>query len=232
MSEENMSMDDFSQAVDASFNTFKDEDQMAWEKVKQYREEKTVLTVTVDGIVNKGVVSYVEGIRGFIPASRLALGHVTDLNEYLGKEIQVQVFDVDVEKNRLMLSARELLRAKAEEEKKAKIAAVAVGTVMDGVVESLQPYGAFVKLDDSMTGLVHVSQISHTRIKDPSVVLKVGDEVKVKVIAIKDGKLSLSIKALDEDKAAAEEEEIRNIKLPKSEELTTNLGELFKNLKL
>ncbi len=131
-----------------------------------------------------------------------------------------------------MLSARELLRAKAEEEKKAKIAAVAVGTVMDGVVESLQPYGAFVKLDDSMTGLVHVSQISHTRIKDPSVVLKVGDEVKVKVIAIKDGKLSLSIKALAEDKAAAEEEEIRNIKLPKSEELTTNLGELFKNLKL
>ena len=84
MSEENMSMDDFSQAVDASFNTFKDEDQMAWEKVKQYREEKTVLTVTVDGIVNKGVVSYVEGIRGFIPASRLALGHVADLNEYLG----------------------------------------------------------------------------------------------------------------------------------------------------
>ena len=134
-----MSMDDFSQAVDASFNTFKDEDQMAWEKVKQYREEKTVLTVTVDGIVNKGVVSYVEGIRGFIPASRLALGHVADLNEYLGKEIQVQVFDVDEEKNRLMLSARELLRAKAEEEKKAKIAAVAVGTVMDGVVESLQP---------------------------------------------------------------------------------------------
>ena len=232
MSEENMSMDDFSQAVDASFNTFKDEDQMAWEKVKQYREEKTVLTVTVDGIVNKGVVSYVEGIRGFIPASRLVLGHVADLNEYLGKEIQVQVFDVDEEKNRLMLSARELLRAKAEEEKKAKIAAVAVGTVMDGVVESLQPYGAFVKLDDSMTGLVHVSQISHTRIKDPSVVLKVGDEVKVKVIAIKDGKLSLSIKALAEDKAAAEEEEIRNIKLPKSEELTTNLGELFKNLKL
>ena len=99
-------------------------------------------------------------------------------------------------------------------------------------MESLQPYGAFVKLDDSMTGLVHVSQISHTRIKDPSVVLKVGDEVKVKVIAIKDGKLSLSIKALAEDKAAAEEEEIRNIKLPKSEELTTNLGELFKNLKL
>ena len=76
MSEENMNMEDFSKAVDESFDTFKDEDQEAWEKLKQYREEKTPLTVTVDGIVNKGVVSYVEGIRGFIPASRLALGHV------------------------------------------------------------------------------------------------------------------------------------------------------------
>lgn len=232
MSEENMNMEDFSKAVDESFDTFKDEDQEAWEKLKQYREEKTPLTVTVDGIVNKGVVSYVEGIRGFIPASRLALGHVDDLNEYLGKEIQVQVADLDEEKNRLILSARELLREKAEEEKKARISAVAVGTVMDGTVETLQPYGAFVKLDDGLTGLVHVSQISHTRIKDPSVVLKVGDQVKVKVIAIKDGKLSLSMKALEEDKAAAEEAELRNVKLPKSEELTTSLGELFKNLKI
>lgn len=232
MSEENMNMEDFSKAVDESFDTFKDEDQEAWEKLKQYRKEKTPLTVTVDGIVNKGVVSYVEGIRGFIPASRLALGHVDDLNEYLGKEIQVQVADLDEEKNRLILSARELLRAKAEEEKKARISAVAVGTVMDGTVETLQPYGAFVKLDDGLTGLVHVSQISHTRIKDPSVVLKVGDQVKVKVIAIKDGKLSLSMKALEEDKATAEEAELRNVKLPKSEELTTSLGELFKNLKI
>jgi small subunit ribosomal protein S1 len=232
MSEENMNMEDFSKAVDESFETFKDEGQMAWEKLKQYREEKTPLTVTVDGVVNKGVVSYVEGIRGFIPASRLALGHVADLNEYLGKEIQVQVADLDEEKNRLILSARELLRAKAEEEKKARIAAVAVGTVMDGTVETLQPYGAFVKLENGLTGLVHVSQISHTRIKDPSVVLKVGDPVKVKVIAIKEGKLSLSMKALEEDRAAAEEAELHNVKLPKSEELTTSLGDLFKNLKL
>ena len=200
--------------------------------MRQYREEKTVLTVTVDGIVNKGVISNIEGLRGFIPASRLALGHVEDLNEYLGKEIQVQVLDVDEEKNRLLLSARELLRAKADEEKKAKIATVEVGSVMEGVVETLQPYGAFVRLENGVSGLVHVSQISHTRIKDPSVVLQEGDQVKVKVIAIKDGKLSLSIKALEEDKAAAEEEEIRNIKIPRTEELTTSLGDLFKNIKL
>ena len=232
MADENLTMDDFSEAVDQSFDTFKDEDQEIWEKMKQYRDEKTPLTVTVDGVVNKGVISNQGGIRCFIPASRLALGHVADLNEYLGKEIQVRVTEVDQEKGRGILSARELLREKAQEEKKARIAAVAVGTVMDGTVETLQPYGAFVKLENGLSGLVHVSQISHTRIKDPSVVLKVGDSVKVKVIAVKDGKLSLSMKALEEDTAAREEEELRNIKLPKSEELTTSLGELFKNIKL
>ena len=232
MADENLTMDDFSEAVDQSFDTFKDEDQEIWEKMKQYRDEKTPLTVTVDGVVNKGVISNQGGIRCFIPASRLALGHVADLNEYLGKEIQVRVTEVDQEKGRVILSARELLREKAQEEKKARIAAVAVGTVMDGTVETLQPYGAFVKLENGLSGLVHVSQISHTRIKDPSVVLKVVDSVKVKVIAVKDGKLSLSMKALEEDTAAREEEELRNIKLPKSEELTTSLGELFKNIKL
>ena len=232
MADENLTMDDFSEAVDQSFDTFKDEDQEIWEKMKQYRDEKTTLTVTVDGVVNKGVISNQGGIRCFIPASRLALGHVADLNEYLGKEIQGRVTEVDQEKGRVILSARELLREKAQEEKKARIAAVAVGTVMDGTVETLQPYGAFVKLENGLSGLVHVSQISHTRIKDPSVVLKVGDSVKVKVIAVKDGKLSLSMKALEEDTAAREEEELRNIKLPKSEELTTSLGELFKNIKL
>ena len=232
IADENLTMDDFSEAVDQSFDTFKDEDQEIWEKMKQYRDEKTPLTVTVDGVVNKGVISNQGGIRCFIPASRLALGHVADLNEYLGKEIQVRVTEVDQEKGRVILSARELLREKAQEEKKARIAAVAVGTVMDGTVETLQPYGAFVKLENGLSGLVHVSQISHTRIKDPSVVLKVGDSVKVKVIAVKDGKLSLSMKALEEDTAAREEEELRNIKLPKSEELTTSLGELFKNIKL
>lgn len=231
MSQDDLTMDDFSRAVDASFDTFKDEDQLAWEKSNQLKEEKTILTVTVDGIVNKGVVSYVEGIRGFLPASRLALGRIEDLNEYLGKEIQVQVFEVDEENNRLILSCREILRAKAEEEKKAKIHTISIGAILTGTVESLMPYGAFIDLGDGISGLVHISQISHTRIKSPSVVLNVGDPVTVKVIDIKDGKLSLSIKALTEDAQKAAEEELENIEIPEAEELTTNLGSLFKNLK-
>ena len=100
----------------------------------------------------------------------------------------------------------------------------------EGKVESIQPYGAFIDLGNGLTGLVHISQICEKRIKTPAVVLHVGDEVKVKVIAVKDGKLSLSMKALQD--VAAEEIQEETIELPESEELTTNLGSLFANIKL
>ena len=199
-------------------------DVLAWDKLRQLKEDKTVLNVTVKGIVNAGVIAYVEGIRGFIPASKLSLNYVEDLNEYLNKEIQVQVFDVEEEDNRLILSARELLREKADEERRAKVSNVEVGLVTEGTVESLQPYG------NGLSGLVHISQISEKRIKHPSAVLAVGDKVKVKVIAVKDGKLSLSMKALQDVAAQEIEEEV--YELPETEEATTTLGSLFANIKL
>ena len=205
-------------------------DVLAWDKLRQLKEDKTVLDVKVAEVVNAGVTAYVEGIRGFIPASKLALHYVENLDEYLNKTIQVQVFDLDEEKERLILSAKEVLREKAEEERKAKISNVEVGFVTEGTVESLQSYGAFVSLGNGLSGLVHISQISQKRIKHPSAVLAVGDKVKVKVSAIKDGKLSLSMKALDD--VAAKEIEEETVELPKSEELTTSLGELFAKLKL
>lgn len=205
-------------------------DVLAWDKLKQYKEDGTVLDVIVKGIVNAGVIAYVEGIRGFIPASKLALSYVEDLNEYLNRPLRVQVFDLDEEKKRLILSARELLREQADEEKKARISNVEVGLVTEGTVESLQPYGAFVSLGNGISGLVHISQISAKRIKHPSAVLNVGDTVKVKVIAVKDGKLSLSMKALDD--VAAEEVHEETIELPETEELTTTLGSLFAGIKL
>lgn len=205
-------------------------DILAWDKLRQLKEDKTILTVTVKGIVNAGVIAYVEGLRGFIPASKLSLNYVDDLNEYLNKEIQVQVFDVVEEDQRLILSARELLRQKADEERKAKVSNVEVGLVTEGTVESLQPYGAFVNLGNSLSGLIHISQISEKRIKHPSAVLAVGDTVKVKVIAVKDGKLSLSMKALQD--VAAEEIVEETYEMPETEEATTTLGSLFANIKL
>ena len=205
-------------------------DELAWKKLQEYLDEKTVLDVKVGGVVKGGVIAYVEGIRGFIPASKLSLSYVENLEDWLNKEIQVQVITVEPEKKRLVLSAREILREKAAEERRAKISNVQVGLVTEGKVESIQPYGAFIDLGEGLPGLVHVSQISDKRIKTPDAVLKVGDTVKVKVIAIKDGKLSLSMKALKD--VAAEEVREEKVVLPKSEELTTSLGELFKNIKL
>ena len=205
-------------------------DILAWDKFKKYMEEGTNLTVKVGGIVKSGAIAYLDGIRGFIPASKLSLNYVEDLNEYLNKEIRVQVFDVEEEDNRLILSARELLREKADEERRAKVSNVEVGLVTEGTVESLQPYGAFVNLGNGLTGLVHISQISEKRIKHPSAVLAVGDKVKVKVIAVKDGKLSLNMKALQDVAAQEIEEEV--YELPETEEATTTLGSLFANIKL
>ncbi len=206
------------------------DDVLAWEKLNTLKEEQTVLDVVIKGVVKSGVVAYVEGVRGFIPASKLSLSYVDNLEEYLNKPIQVRVFEVDKEKKRLILSAREILKEKADEERKAKISNVEVGLVTEGIVESLQPYGAFIDLGNGLSGLVHISQISEKRIKSCSQVLAVGDKVKVKVIAIKDGKLSLSMKALADVAAKEIEEEV--YELPKAGEATTSLGALFANIKL
>lgn len=206
-------------------------DVLAWDKLKEYRDTKEVLNVVVKGIVNSGVVAYVEGVRGFIPASKLALSYVENTEEYLNKPIQVQVIDVDKESKKLILSAKEILREAAEEDRKNKVSNLEVGLVTEGVVDSLQTYGAFVDLGNGLSGLVHISQICEKRIKKPSEVLTVGDKVKVKVIAVKDGKISLSIKEASDMMAKEIEEEV--IDLPDSgEQATTSLGSLFANIKL
>lgn len=206
-------------------------DVLAWDKLQELKESKEVLDVVVKGVVNGGVVAYVEGVRGFIPASKLSLQYVEDTNEYLNRPIQVQVFDVEKEDKRLILSAREILREKAEEERKNKVSNLEIGLITEGIVESLQTYGAFVNLGNGLSGLVHISQICEKRIKKPSEVLSVGDKVKVKVTGIKDGKISLSIKEASDMMAKEIEEEV--VELPDSgEEATTSLGSLFANIKL
>lgn len=206
-------------------------DILAWDKLQELKESKEVLDVVVKGVVNGGVVAYVEGVRGFIPASKLSLQYLEDTNEYLNRPIQVQVFDVNKDEKRLILSAREILREKAEEERKNKVSNLEIGLITEGTVESLQTYGAFVNLGNGLSGLVHISQICEKRIKKPSEVLSVGDKVKVKVTGIKDGKISLSIKEASDMMAKEIEEEV--VELPDSgEEATTSLGSLFANIKL
>ena len=204
------------------------DDANPWNVVQRYMENKTTLPVKVEGIVNGGAIAMVEGLRGFIPASRLSLSYIEDLETYLLKDIEVRVIEVNQAENRLVLSAREILREKEKKAMEEKIANVKVGSVVKGKVESLQTYGAFVRLEDGLSGLVHVSQISRKRVKSPKDVLSVGDEVTVKIIGLKDGKISLSMKALEEK----DEEEDIKVEIPKSENIGTSLGDLFKNIKL
>lgn len=205
---------------------------LAWDVLAGYMEEKKNLTVKVSEIVNAGAVAYLEGIRGFIPASQLDISYVENLEEYKGRTLTVRVITVDQEKEKLVLSAKEILKEQQKEEHDHKVAMIVPGTVLEGTVESLQPYGAFVDLKDGLSGLVHISQISQRRIKKPSEVLKVGDKVKVKVLNTNDGKISLSIKAAAEEQQAEEVESFDTKQFDSGESVGTSLGDLFAKLGL
>lgn len=231
------SMDDYKEELEASFQQIRrgtedkdDPELQAWNTLREYLENRTVLQVKIGGIVNKGVVVYVEGIRGFIPASKLATSYVENTEEWLNKTVDAIVITADEEEKRLVLSAKEPAMEKLAQEKQKKVASIAVGSVVEGVVESIQPYGAFVALDNGVSGLLHISQISEKRIKSPSAVLSVGQKVTVKIISTENGKVSLSMKALLNVAEAADEE--LDYELPQSEEVGTGLGALLKNIKL
>ncbi|WP_026669557.1 S1 RNA-binding domain-containing protein [Butyrivibrio sp. AE3006] len=201
---------------------------LAWDKLKAMMDSNQNVTVTVIEAVKGGVVAFLEGIRGFIPASKLSLNYVeeADLDDFVNKKLEVRVITADETNKKLVMSAKEILKEKADEERAAKVSNVQVGLVTEGTVESFQDYGAFINLGNGLSGLVHISQISNQRIAHPSAVLKVGDKVKVKVTAIKDGKLSLSMKAL-QDVAATEITE-EKIEFESEGEATTSLADLLK----
>lgn len=227
------SMKDFEAELEASYKVMgdgeKDTDSLiAWGKIKELYEAGEIINVTVSGILSREVVALVEGIRGIIPASRLSLQKIDDLNDWLGKEVRVRIITADQDAGRLVMSAKEILKEERDNAKRLKIADIKVGSVLEGKVDSLQTYGAFIDLGEHVSGLVHISQIALKRIKHPSDVLKEGNQVTVKVIGNKDGKLSLSIKALLEEK----QEKEYHVEIPESEEIGTSMGDLLKNLKL
>lgn len=230
------SMEDYKEELEASFQQIRrgvedkdDPEIQAWNTLREYMENKTILQVKIGGIVNKGVITYVEGIRGFIPASKLSASYVENTEEWLNKTVDAIVITADEEEKRLVLSAKEPALEKLAKENQEKASSLSVGTVIEGTVESIQPYGAFVTLENGISGLIHISQISEKRIKSPSAVLSIGQTIKAKIISINNGKIGLSIKALNDVAEVSKEEP--NYKLP-SEEIGTGLGALLKNIKL
>ena len=205
---------------------------LSWDILNQYMEEEKEIEVKVNEVVNGGVIAYAEGIRGFIPASHLSLNYVENLEEWVNKKLAVKVITVDESKKKLVMSAKAVEKKKAEEEIHHKISMLSPGTIMEGTVESLMPYGAFIALPDGLSGLVHISQISQRRIKKPSEAINVGDKVKVKILNTNNGKISLSMKAVEENAEVDEMEKVETAKYSSNEKIGTSLGDLFKNLNL
>ena len=209
------------------------EEELAWDNFKTLMDEKTAVDVTVKEAVKGGVVAFLNGVRAFIPASKLALEYVEDLSAFVGETVPVYVIQAEEEGKRLVLSSRDVLRDRRAAEKANMISNLKVGLVTEGTVESLQTYGAFVGLGNGIDGLVHISQITNTkRLKHPKEMLSGGDKVKVKVTGIKDGKISLSMKACEETSEAPRRVEEEHVQIPKAEKLTTSLGSLLKGIKL
>lgn len=234
------SMKDFEQELEQSYKEMdertqryeavSEEDRAQWEELEQMKNDNTEIDVKIREVVKGGAVAYVNEVRGFIPASRLSLRYVEDLNEFAGQHIKVRVLEIDPESKRLILSAREILREQEEEAKGKAMEEMKPGMIVEGIVDSIQPYGAFVRLENGLSGLVHISQISNRRLKTPAEVLTVGDKITAKLTQIKEGKLSLSIRALND--VMEGDEPVEKVEIPPAEELTTSLGSLFANIKL
>lgn len=208
------------------------DDILAWDQLKADMDSRKLLKVKVAQAVNAGVVAYLYGVRAFIPASQLALTYVDDPNTWVGKELEVIIITVSAEDKKLVLSAKEVARDREKQDKTSKISRLQTGIVTTGIVEKIAPYGAFVNIGEGLTGLLHISQICDKRIKSPSEVIKEGETVTVKILEVKDGKISLSMKAVEEKEEVIEEVEEAPSTYSSGEEATTGLGALLKNIKL
>lgn len=165
-----------------------------WDEIEKKFEAGETITVPVTQIVKGGLVVDA-GVRGFVPASMVSDHFVEDFNQYKGQELELKIVEIEPSENRLILSHKEIVQQEREAKKQEVMSQLAAGDVLNGKVARLTNFGAFIDLG-GVDGLVHVSEISYERVGKPSDVLKVGEDVKVKVLAVDPEKdrISLSIK--------------------------------------
>ena len=208
------------------------DDILAWDDLKAALISKKIFRVKISQTVNSGVITYLFGVRGFIPASQLSLTYVEDLESWVGKEIEVVVITANADDMKLVLSGKEVERDKEIRDKRSKTSLLQVGIVTTGTVDKITAYGAFVNIGDGLSGLLHISQICDKRLKSPSEVIKEGETVTVKILDIKDGKISLSMKAAEDKEDVLEDVTTAPATYSSGEEATTGLAALLKNIKL
>ncbi|PEA55855.1 30S ribosomal protein S1 [Bacillus pseudomycoides] len=168
----------------------------AWEVLQGQFTSGEVFDVTIKDIVNGGLVVDL-GVRGFIPASLVEMHYVEDFTDYKGKTLAVKIVELDREKNRVILSHKAVVEQELDKKKKEAVSSLQAGDVVEGTVQRLTDFGAFVNVG-GVDGLVHISQISHDRVEQPSDVLTEGQTVKVKVLSVDADtqRISLSMKAV------------------------------------
>ncbi|MEC3801670.1 30S ribosomal protein S1 [Bacillus spizizenii] len=166
----------------------------AWEDLEKKFETKEVFEAEVKDVVKGGLVVDI-GVRGFIPASLVEAHFVEDFTDYKGKTLSLLVVELDRNKNRVILSHRAVVESEQANKKQELLQSLEVGSVLDGKVQRLTDFGAFVDIG-GIDGLVHISQLSHSHVEKPSDVVEEGQEVKVKVLSVDrdNERISLSIK--------------------------------------
>jgi len=180
---------------------------LVWAEAESAIKEKRPLDLIVKDANKGGLLMEWQGILGFLPASQLKPEHypriddgdkdkiLSHLKEFIGKPFQVSVITADPKEGKLIFSEKDTTTA----ERKAIVDNYAVGDEFEGEVTGSVDFGVFVKIQENLEGLVHISEMDWSLVEDPKAIYKPGDKVKVKIIEIKDGKISLSIKALKEN---------------------------------
>jgi len=166
----------------------------AWETLEKRFQNNEVFEAEVNEIVKGGLVVDL-GVRGFVPASMVEDHFVEDFSDYQGKTLSFKIVELDKEKNRLILSHRIVVEEEKGREKQAILEKLEPGQVIEGTIQRLTDFGAFVDIG-GVDGLVHISQLSHEHIDKPSDVVKEGEKVNVKVLSVDrdNERISLSIK--------------------------------------
>jgi len=180
---------------------------LAWSEAERLIKSKTVLNLEIRDANKGGLILEWQGILGFLPASQLKADHyprvldsdkdkiLKELKKLVGQHIGVMIISTLPKEGKLIFSEKD----NDPEEKKEILSKYTVGDNIDCIVAGIVDFGVFLKLEDGLEGLVHISELDWGLVEDPRSMFKVGDKVKAKVIEIKNGKISLSIKALKEN---------------------------------
>src|SRR3989344_643500 len=180
---------------------------LVWSEAEKAMKEKKIIEVTVSEANKGGLIINWQGVVGFLPASQLKAEHyprvmdgdkdriLDELKKLVGTKLSVSIIGATPKDGKLIFSEK----SGGGEEREKLVGKYEVGDILDGEVTGIVDFGAFVKVESGLEGLVHISEIDWGLVEDPRLFFKVGDKVKVKVIEIKEGKISLSVKALKEN---------------------------------